>query len=209
MIEIFGYTNEDFNADYIHWECAPPTAKRELVEVPLRDGYVDVTQYIDNSLVAYSPRTLTIGLEIRGLRGEWPATYSKLMQKLHGRSGVIRRDEDPEWEWEGWAAVGALEDHGGSAGVTITVTAQPYKERCISKQIYSGTPQNGKTFTVNVESGRGVVWFSSNNPVVVEYAGQFYTYNNSWTYLNLYTNESELTVTCNQKVEVYLREMSL
>lgn len=209
MIEIFGYTNEDFSCDYIHWECSPPVAKREIVEVPLRDGYIDVSQYIDNTLVAYGPRTLTIGLEIRGLRGEWPAIYSKIMQKIHGRSGIIKRSEDPDWQWEGWAAVGDLEDHRASAGVTITVTAQPYKERCIAKQVYSGTPRNGKTFTVNVESGRGALSFWANEPVVVEYAGQFYTYNNEWTLLNLYTNEAEMTVTCNQKVSVYFREMSL
>lgn len=209
MITIGGYTNEDFNADYIHWAVTPPEPKKEIVEVPLRDGYIDISYYIDNILVAYGPRTITIGLELRGLRSDWPATYSKMMQKLHGRQVLVQRSEDPDWQWNGWAAVGPLEDHKATAGVTITVTAQPYKERLINQKIAHINSNYTKTIAVNIESGRGTVRFVADSTVIVDFNGDQYSINNDWTELNLYANYNEMDITCADPVDVYMKELSL
>lgn len=126
MIYLNGKTEAAYNANYIHWECESPEPKTEIAEVPLRDGFIDLTKMLSNE-IHYAARTITIGLELRSLRGEWPLYWSQLLEDLHGREVEVARSEDPNWYWIGTATVGPIEDHGASAGVTITVMAQPFK----------------------------------------------------------------------------------
>lgn len=154
MIYLNGKTEQAYKADYIHWECTAPEPKREVVEVPLRDGFIDLTGMLADE-VFYKARTITIGLELRSLRGEWPTYWSQILRDLHGKEVEVSRSENPSWFWVGSATVGPLEDHGATAGVTITVTAQPYKRTRAFDGEMSLMLSGDRTVTIPVHYMRG------------------------------------------------------
>lgn len=175
MITINGKTEKDYNANYIHWECSAPTPKIETASVPLRDGVINLTAMLSDE-VFYEARTITIGLELRGLRMDWPAYYSAILRDFHGKDVEVQRSEDPNWFWIGWASVGPLEDHGASAGVTITVTAQPYKRSDQYIEVVTLTLSGDSTYTIKNPYMRGYpVFTASAADMTVTYEGETWT----------------------------------
>lgn len=160
MIYINGKSERDYNANYIHFEVSPPEPKKELIEIPLRDGYIDGTALLSDHIF-YAQRTVTIGLELRSLRYEWPWYYSKLLGEIHGRTVKVIRTEDANWYWTGIASVGALEDHGASAGVTITVTAQPFKRRTEKERVFADSVSGDTTITITSGWQRAYLYFNT------------------------------------------------
>lgn len=171
MISLNGKTEFDYNANYIHFEASPPAAKIDLVEIPLRDGVINASKLLSDT-VFYEPRTIIVGLELRSLRGEWPRYYSQLLEDLHGQEIQVERSEDPGWIWEGTAAVGALEDHGASAGVQIEVTAHPYKKRRELIPVFYEHVAGDEEVVMNIPYMRGYPVFLCEDP------GFTVTYNN-------------------------------
>lgn len=159
MIYLNGKTEQAYNANYIHWECTAPEPKREIAEIPLRDGFIDLTAMLADE-VFYKARTITIGLELRSLRVDWARYYSQILQDLHGREVEVFRSEDPNWFWIGSAAVGPLEDHGSTAGVTITITAQPYKRTRAYEGELSLSLSGDQSVTIPVRHMRGYPEFT-------------------------------------------------
>lgn len=142
MLSINGKTESNYNANFIHWEVSAPEPRTEIIEVPLRDGFVDLASQLSGN-VFYGYRTITIGLELRGLRSTWFNNYSALMNDLHGQPVEVIRADDADWYWTGVASVGALEDHGASAGVTIEVTVQPFKRTVQTETLYNASAISG------------------------------------------------------------------
>lgn len=175
MIYLNGKTEKDYNANFIHFECSSPEPKLELIEVPLRDGYINATPILSDEIV-YNSRMLTIGLELRSFRQDWARFWSRLLRDLHGQEVVVSRSEDPNYFWIGTATVGPLEDHGSTAGVTITVNAQPFKrtQAWIFDERY--TLSGDQTITINIPFMRGYPEFvTSGTGFTVTYAGETWT----------------------------------
>lgn len=126
MIRINGKTEKDYCADFIHWECSAPEPQAEIATVPLRDGYINLTSMLSDE-IKFNSRQIIIGLELRSLRGEWPLYWSQILRDIHGQTVEVSRSDDPNYYYIGTASVGSLEEHGATAGVTITVDAQPFK----------------------------------------------------------------------------------
>ena len=126
MIYLNDKTEGDYNADYIHWECSAPEVRSEMMQIPQRDGIINMTPMLSKE-IHYGPRQIKIALELRAIRAEWPMYYSQLLRDLHGREVTVARSEDPNYFYIGTASVGQIDDHGSTAGVTISVQAQPFK----------------------------------------------------------------------------------
>lgn len=175
MIYLNGKTEADYRANYIHWASTVPAPQSETVTVPLRDGFVDLTPMLSDE-IHYNSRTLTIGLELRSLRGEWPMYWSQIMRDLHGQEVKVSRSEEPEYFYIGTASVGPIEDHRATAGVTITVTAQPFKRT----EAYVGnttlTLSGNQTYVVKNEYMRGYPEFvASASGMTVTLNGETWT----------------------------------
>lgn len=166
MIYLNGKTEADYKANYIHWECTVPTAQIETAVVPLRDGFVNLTPMLSED-IHYNSRTITIGLELRSLRGEWPMYWSQLMRDLHGREVQVSRSEDPNYFYLGTATVGPIEDHGATAGVTITVEAQPFKRTTSYIEDEALTVSGPTTYTINNMYMRGYPEFDCSAAMTV------------------------------------------
>lgn len=176
MILINGKTAADYNANYIHKEIQPPTPRQEWVEVPLRDGAINAAKYLSDRTY-FMTREIKIGFELRGPRGTWPLLWSQLLADFHGKEVKIVFPDDASFFWEGTATVGPLVDNGATAGVTITVTAQPFK-RTLGHVVVvrSGSVNGNKTYTFNVRHMRAFPTFETSAAgFTVQYGDETWT----------------------------------
>lgn len=174
MIEINGKTNIDYNCDHIHTEVGIPEPKRSSVDVPLRDGSIDTTAFL-SAVPFYNDREIVVGLELRAMRATWPSMVSTILNDIHGKAVTLNIGEDPNWYYIGHATVNATEDHGSTMGITITVTAQPYKRRRTTTTVYTGSDAD-KNITFTVTDARGYLEFTcSAANSTVTYDGQTWT----------------------------------
>lgn len=172
MVYLNGKTEIDYKSNFIHKEIAPAAAKLEPVEIPLRDGYLDGSQFLSR-VVYYESRKIIIGLEFRSDRWEWELYRSQLFEDMHGREVRVEFDDDPNWYWVGIADVGNLEDHGMTAGITITVNAQPFKRRKAWTNIDVVTLSGDTNVTIENPYMRGYLEFEcSDSGTTVGYAGE-------------------------------------
>ena len=175
MIYLNGKTEKDYACDYIHWEITSPVPKMETAEIPLRDGYINLTAMLSDEIF-YQPRTITIGLELRAMRSEWAMYHSQILRDLHGKEITVSRTEDPNWFWLGWASVSALDDHGSTAGITITVTAQPYKRTEQYAEIADVVLSGDTSYTIDNPYMRGYPEFEASAAgMTVTYQGETWT----------------------------------
>lgn len=197
MIYLNGKTEKDYNANYIHWECTAPEPKLDPVEVPMRDGLIYCNEML-SSRIFFKARTITAKMELRGLRGEWPIVYSQILQDLHGKEVEVERSEDPGWIWTGHAVVGPLEEHGASAGVTITITAQPFKQTKEWQLEEAIVLSGDEDITIDVPFMRGYPEFTaSTSGMTVTYEDETWSLPSGSSTANgliLFDGENELTL---------------
>jgi len=172
MIYLNGKTEVDYKANFIHKEIESPEPRLEEIEIPMRDGYINGADFLSD-VIYYDSRKITIGLELRSDRWEWPLYWSQILEDLHGKNIRVEFPDDPNWYWEGVASVGKIEDHGMTAGVTITVNAQPFKRRKAWTNIVVENLSGDKTITVEVPYMRAYLEFEcSAAGMTVGYAGE-------------------------------------
>lgn len=172
-VTINGKLNLDFGMDFIHKEIGEAEAKTYYVDIPLSDGSIDLTEALSTN-IRYNNREIVMVFEIRKDRTEWPQLMSDLQQEWHGRAVKVIFSDDTEYYWQGRASVGPLEDHGATAGVTITLNAHPYK-RTVAPEIYGPYTLAANTSeTVTIANTHVKAWpsfYSSQAMVDVTYDG--------------------------------------
>lgn len=177
MVYLNGKNNLFYKCDHTHTEIGSPEAKLYSVDIPLRDGALDVTDQISDT-VFYQDREILIELELRSVRGEWPMHVSHLMNDIHGKEIRVEFDDDPRYYWTGRAAVSMAEDHGATAGITITVTAKPYKRCNVRSTIYDQAIGTTDTLTFTTTAPRTYFRFDTHSltsDATVTYDGETLT----------------------------------
>lgn len=176
MVIINGKTEVDYMANFIHKEISAPEAKTQMVEIPLSDGAINASELLAPRPF-FKPRTITIVFEIRALREEWPGIWSTMLNDMHGQSVEVCFSDDPNWYWKGVAAVGQLEDHGSTAGVTVTVIAQPFKRTYWRvKSFDEGTSGSDVIVQVDVPYERAYpIFMASTDGLTVKYENETWT----------------------------------
>ena len=172
MVSLNGKTNLEYRCDHIHTEISTPAPKRSSIDIPLQDGTLDLTNNL-SSTIFYGDRTIKIGLEMRGLREDWPIYFSKLLEDIHGQSVRVEFQNDPNYYWIGYAEVGQPKDNGASQNITITITAKPFKRERASEEVYSGTVIGDVSTTINVRCMRAYLTFNTSAAgATITYDGQ-------------------------------------
>ena len=175
MVYLNGKTEVDYKANFIHWECSVPSAQIESATIPLRDGYLNLTPMLSEE-IHYNSRSIVIGLELRSFRSEWATYWSQIMRDLHGREVKVSRSDDPNFFYVGVASVGAIEDHGSTAGVAITIEAQPFKRTSAFVEQDSISVSGTTTYTIKNPDMRGYpIWDASTSGMTVSLNGETWT----------------------------------
>ena len=173
----FGSYNSktNFHLDYLHKVIKEPKVKTTTVNIPLAHGELDLTERLTGPDPIFANRQITLNFELRSMRSAWMTDYSTIMQSLHGRVMNVTLSEDANYYWNGRVTVGALEDHGFTAGITVTVDAFPFKWK--SSQTTVGTytlSSTVKTVTLSITDQIAKPEFTVANTTNIEYNGQIF-----------------------------------
>lgn len=213
MFTINGKTNSYYGFYHTHTEIASPAPKRSTGSVPLADGIIDFTALL-SPIQFYEARQITLRMETTALRSSWLSLYGDVMAAWHGVQVELSFDNDPGYYWVGYATVGPLEDHGASAGVTITVQANPFKRSSTTTELYNASVLADLDITATVTKMRGYIsTYSYSANATLTYDGQTWTLPSGSSEafgLILPTGSNTLTLHGDGSVlKVYLREATL
>lgn len=118
--------NTDWDMDFLRKTISAAAPKTRTVDIPLRDGVIDITESSDG-VVRYRNRQITMNCEIRKPRIEWPHLQMELANLYHGKIVTVSFGDDPDHYWIGRMTVGAIQDNTTTANITFTLDAEPFR----------------------------------------------------------------------------------
>ncbi len=120
------HTATEWGLRLVSYDIPMPEAKASYIEVPFRDGVIDLTESLDGA-VRYKNRTLTFTFDLPADYPNWHKKYSQLAAAYHGKRCQIQLDTDREYLYEGRVSVQSVKENGVFSAVTLTMYADPYK----------------------------------------------------------------------------------
>ena len=103
---------------------SPPEPKRILVEVPGRDGYIDMTDSVGG--IAYKNRKITLTFAIADYTYTWESVFSEVMAALHGRKYHVYI-YPRLWYWDSFVTVSSMKNDRNRGTIVVECDAFPYK----------------------------------------------------------------------------------
>lgn len=106
---------------------APPTPKTQYIQIPGRNGDLDLTEALTGYTV-YNNRTITLKLGGKKNPELWPTFRRVFMNEIHGKIVKVIFDDEKEYYYIGRATVNAdWNQQHTIASFTVTINAEPYK----------------------------------------------------------------------------------
>ena len=135
------------------YTLSPPEPKTTTVEVPGRDGVLDLTESLIGD-VSYGNRSMTFTFLIVDLE-QFEVVKTKVSNALHGRKFNFEMTMDPGYTYTGRFKIKsythtATWNHGICGFIEVDIDAEPYKLK--SHYVYNLNATGGAMF--NLESGR-------------------------------------------------------
>lgn len=121
----------DFGLVLTTKEITPPEAQTKYVEVPMRDGSIDMSQALSDE-VKYKDRSITMKFTFPGDRSHWSSKFTEVAEAIHGIRGKIIFDDDPGFVYFGRVFVDEWNTSGKLAEMTVKCTVEPYKYDVVS-----------------------------------------------------------------------------
>src|SRR5699024_8115291 len=90
---------------------APPEVRTQYIEVPGRNGNLDLTDVLTGRPV-YGDRKITLEMGGKKPAGEWPGFFSRFLADVHGKKVEIVFDNDPGCYYVGRAIVSGAYERG-------------------------------------------------------------------------------------------------
>ena len=112
---------------------SPPEPQINKVDVPLRDGSIDLTEALTND-VKYKDRTITLNFTVTD-RSTWTAKVSEIQNYLHGKRLKIVFDEDLAFYYIGRVSVNKWETEKAIGSLVIECDVEPFKYDMISSAV--------------------------------------------------------------------------
>lgn len=102
----------------------PPLPKRYVVDVPARNGLLDLTPELTPT-VRFESRTLTFTFRVKA--GDWSTLLSTIYGDVHGQTLDVVSDLDPSWHWHGCVTIDDFSSDERTGVLVINVEADPFK----------------------------------------------------------------------------------
>lgn len=128
--------------------------KKESVSVPGSDGELDLTEYFGEP--RFNNRELSFRFSSIKSRGNQPAQYSAIENRLNGRKVKIVLDADPDYYYIGRLAVGNWTNEKCIGKVEIKADCEPWKYRN-DETVIEKTVASGGTVTVALTNERKTI----------------------------------------------------
>lgn len=135
------------------YTLSPPEPKTTTVEIPGRDGVLDLTESLIGD-VSYGNRSMTFTFLIVDLE-QFEVVKTQVSNALHGRKFNFEMTMDPGYTYTGRFKITsythmATWNHGICGFIEVEIDADPYKLK--SHRVYNLNATGGAMF--NLESGR-------------------------------------------------------
>lgn len=120
------HSYKDFGLILSSQAIAPPEPRIKLVDVPMRDGSVDLTEAVSDT-VRYQDRKITLTFSVIDARNTWVDKISKIQNYLHGQRMKIVFDEDTSFYYIGRVQVNTWTSSDNIGKLVLNCTVEPYK----------------------------------------------------------------------------------
>lgn len=128
-------TKSDYGFMVAPYMLPMPAIQTNYVEIPGRDGSLDLTEGFGR--VRYSDRSLALTFYALG---SYDAAVSEFINDVHGRKMQLVFGKDSDFYYVGRISVDGLEKRDGYCVITVNVTAEPYKyKRAITTVTRTGS----------------------------------------------------------------------
>ena len=105
-----------------------PKEKRYSVEIPARNGKLDLTKFLTGDDVQYENRAMGFAFEYEGDYTKWDIVADKIENDLHGQLCGIIPDNRPDFVYYGVVTVNTKKETLESrCEIEIIVDEEPYK----------------------------------------------------------------------------------
>ena len=133
------HTYTDLGAIVLSAQYNNPEPKRLFDDIPAMNGKLDYSNYY-GGMVFYDNRDVTFQFFVCGKPGEVTAIVDRF-NFWHGQQIEIVDDKYPEYRLRGWAgvAVELASKFGNYAYITLTLDAEPFREKLRPTEIYLPT----------------------------------------------------------------------
>lgn len=126
MIITFGNTTaETFGLKLYALSAPPPEPKTSYIDVPGRDGSIDVSAL--DGFIHYTDRAITLSFSYFGSYAQWFAAVSQLNSLLLGQKLKLTISDDPDYYYWGRFSVSAEKSNPVSGDIVVTGQCAPYK----------------------------------------------------------------------------------
>ena len=105
------------------YEIPMPSVKTNYVEVPGRNGSLDMTEA--SGSVCYGDRVINLTLYAAG---DYAQQVSNFVNDVHGKSMRVEFSKDPDYFYTGRISVNAIEKRDGYCAIGLEIIAEPYKQ---------------------------------------------------------------------------------
>ena len=102
----------------------PPLPKRYVVDVPARNGTLDLTDEL-TPIMRYQSRQLSFKFRVKS--GDWSTLMSEIYGAIHGKTMDIISDLDPDWHWHGCVTVNSFSSDKRTGVLVINADVDPFK----------------------------------------------------------------------------------
>ena len=127
-------------------KISPPKVKTTTVEIPGRDGDLDITEALTGR-VSYEDREIIFVFRIPSPKEEWASVYSDTLNSIHGKKMNIILDDDPDYHYTGRVSVEDFGVNRNLAEIEVKCLVEPKKTyKTISK--YTASVTDTKKVTV-------------------------------------------------------------
>lgn len=125
---LFGekHSYTDFGLILSAKEIGSPEAKTYEIDVPYRDGSIDVTEATSGK-VSYNNRTLKFTFTCIDPVSEWSSKYSDLLNYLNGQKMQVILDDDVSFYYMARLKVNTWESNKNIGTIVVEGDAEPYK----------------------------------------------------------------------------------
>lgn len=198
MIITFGNTAaETLGLKLFALSMPPPEPKTSYIDVPGRDGSIDVSAL--DGFVHYKDRTITLSFSYFGSYSQWFAAVSQLNSLLLGQKLKLTISDDPGYYYFGRFSVSTDKSNPVSGDIVVTGQCSPYKFKTnvtVVEQDISGSAEitltnerMPSTPTITTDAEMQLVWGTSGENKLTLNAGT-----HRYTGLLLLEGNNEFTV---------------
>jgi len=179
---------DDWHVYLDGFEVEYPTPRRITVDVPLRNGVLDVTSALTGDRIYYENRKIKIDFKVIDNPLPWQELYSKIANYLHGKPMRIIYDMDPYYYWDAYSCIlstpSADEDVGS---FSIECDCYPYKKEVLEKTtgmtMTNVSPGSSQSLTIknNGDDVVPTIWVSV--PMTMKFRNKTYSLPQGYTTL--------------------------